>query len=233
VVLAVEQNEREVIVTYSRDGVVQTITADRCICTLPFPVLKEIAVTPAFSEEKRRAIEELKLTPITRTFLQFRTRAWQQDRLDGYGITDLSIQNTYSPTLTQAGARGLLASYAGGQRALDLGVMDEADRQDHVLRRMGSLFGNLASQYEDGTSQVWHQDEWARGGFTYFQPGQMTTLLPAAQRPEGRIHFAGEHTSAWHGWMNGALESGNRAAEEVNEAESAETITISNFKFQI
>jgi monoamine oxidase len=49
----------------------------------------------------------------------------------------------------------------------------------------------------------------------------LTTLLAAAQQPEGLIHFAGEHTSAWHGWMNGALESGNRAAAEVNQALSA------------
>jgi monoamine oxidase len=218
VVLRIEQDESSVTVTYSRNGVTETITADRCICTLPFPVLKNIEVSPAFSVEKLRAINELKLTPITRAFLQFRSRVWEQDRLDGFGITDLSIQNTYSPTLTQPGNRGILAAYTGGQRALDLGAMSENDRQDLVLRRMGNLFNGLNSQYESGTSQIWHEDQWAKGAFTYFEPGQITSLLPIAQRPEGRIHFAGEHTSAWHGWMNGALESGNRAAEEVNEA---------------
>ena len=218
VVLRIEQDASGVTVTYLRDGVTETITADRCICTLPFPVLKNIEVSPSFSEEKLRAINELKLTPITRAFLQFRSRVWEQDRLDGFGFTDLSIQNTYSPTLTQPRNRGILAAYTGGQRALDLGAMSEKDRQDFVLRRMGNLFNGLNSQYESGTSQIWHEDQWARGAFTYFEPGQITSLLPVAQRPEGRIHFAGEHTSAWHGWMNGALESGNRAAEEVNEA---------------
>ena len=227
VVLAITQDESSVTVTYLQSGSVQTITADRAICTLPFPILNNIDVSPPFPEDKQQAIRELKLTPITRTFLQFRTRAWEQDRLDGYGITDLSIQNTYSPTLTQAGPRGILASYTGGQRALDWGAMSEKDRQTMTLNRMGSLFNNISDKYETGTSQVWQDDEWARGAFTYFQPGQMTGLLPVAQRPEGRIHFAGEHTSAWHGWMNGALESGNRAAEEVNTAESAQVISVS------
>jgi monoamine oxidase len=104
--------------------------------------------------------------------------------------------------------------------------MSEKDRQDFVLRKMGSLFSNLNSQYESGTSYIWHEDPRALGAFTYFEPGQMATLLPLAQRPEGRIHFAGEHTSAWHGWMNGALESGNRAADEVNAAEAAIAINI-------
>lgn len=218
VVLRIEQNETSVTVTYTQGGEVQTITADRVICTLPFPVLKNIEVFPAFSSEKQQAINELKLTPVTRTYLQFRSRRWEEDKLDGYGITDLDIQNTYSPTLTQAGTRGILSSYAGGQRALDLGAMNEEDRQSTVLRGLGNLFNGLNKQYETGSSQIWHQDPWARGAFTYFEPGQMATLLPIAQRPEGRIHFAGEHTSAWHGWMNGALESGNRAADEVNSA---------------
>jgi monoamine oxidase len=228
VVRRIEQNETGVTITYEVGGEILTLNADRAICTLPFPVLRDIEVFPEFSEPKRRAINELKLTPVTRTFMEFRTRVWEQDGLNGYGITDLDIQNTYSPTLTQVGTRGVLASYAAGQRALDLGALSEEDRQSRVLRRSGNLFGGLNSAYEGGTSQVWHDDEWARGGYTYFEPGQMAVLLPEAQRPEGRVHFAGEHTSAWHGWMNGALESGNRAAEEVNEAESIEEIVASS-----
>jgi monoamine oxidase len=226
VVLRIEQNETSVTVTYSRSGVTESITADRCVCALPFSILKNIEVSPPFSQDKQRAIGELKMTPVTRTYLQFRARVWERDGFDGYGYTDLGIQNTYSPTLTQSGQRGLLASYTGGQRALDLGAMSESDRQNYVLRRMGDLFGGLNNQYEGGVSQIWHEDEWARGAFVYFEPGQMTTLLPIAQRAEGRIHFAGEHTSAWHGWMNGALESGNRAADEINEAGAAQSIVV-------
>ena len=216
VVKRLEQSDTGVLVIYEQGGISETVTADYAVCTLPFPVLRDLPVFPAFSEEKQRAITELKLTPVTRTYLQFRRRVWEESKLDGYGITDLNIQNTYSPTLTQAGTRGILASYTGGQRALDYGEMSETERQAAVLRGMGNLFGGLNKPFERGLSQVWHKDEWARGAFTYFEPGQMATLLPVAQRPEGRIHFAGEHTSAWHGWMNGALESGNRAAEEIN-----------------
>lgn len=226
IVTRIEQNQNAVTVTYLNGDGIQTITADRVICTLPFAVLKDIDVSPSFSEEKRRAINELKLTPVTRTYLQFRNRVWEQAGLSGYGLSDLPIQNTYSPTFTQEGRPGILTSYTGGQRALDLGAMSENDRQNFVLRQMGNMFSGLDSQYDGGTSYVWHEDPWARGAYAYFEPGQMTTLLPIAQRPEGRIHFAGEHTSAWHGWMNGALESGNRAAAEVNDAESAAALAV-------
>ncbi len=220
VVTRIEQNQTSVIVTYTNADGVQTIAADRVICTLPFPVLKDIDVTPRFSADKQHAINELKLTPVTRSYLQFRARVWEQAGLSGYGLSDLPIQNTYSPTLNQDGKSGILVSYTGGQRALDLSAMSEKDRQSFALRQMGNLFSGLDAQFDSGLSYIWHQDPFARGAFTYFEPGQMATLLPIAQRAEGRIHFAGEHTSAWHGWMNGALESGNRAAAEVNDADS-------------
>ena len=73
----------------------------------------------------------------------------------------------------------------------------------------------IRSQFEKGSVYRWALDPWARGAFAVFRPGQMTTLMPRLSRPEGDIHFAGEHTSPWMGWMEGALESGERAAREV------------------
>ena len=52
--------------------------------------------------------------------------------------------------------------------------------------------------------------------YTWFKPGQMTAWLPHIARAEGRIHFAGEHASLCHAWIQGAIESGLRAAGEVN-----------------
>jgi monoamine oxidase len=228
VVTRIEQNETSVTVFYQDADGPQSITADRVICALPFPALKNIEITPALPDDKRQAINDLKMTPVTRTYQQFKRRVWGQDSLSGYGITDLPIQNTYSPTLTQPGTSGILVSYTGGQRALDMGAMSERDRQSFVLRQMGNLFNNLDAQYASGTSVIWHEDPYVGGGFAYFGPGQMTTLLPLAQRREGRIHFAGEHTSAWHGWMNGALESGNRAAAEVNALSATPVIEVNS-----
>ncbi|HYV04840.1 MAG TPA: NAD(P)/FAD-dependent oxidoreductase [Blastocatellia bacterium] len=227
VVQRIEQNEASVTITYLKSGELQTITADRVICTIPFPVLKDIEI-PSLPEDKAQAIRDLKLTPVTRTYQQFRKRVWEQAGLSGYGITDLEIQNTYSPTLQQLGSRGILTAYTGGQRAIDLAAMSEGDRQSFVLRKMGNVFSNLNNSYQSGVSHIWQEDQFARGAFTYFEPGQMATLLPLAQRAEGRIHFAGEHTSVWHGWMNGALESGNRAADEVNKAEATQSISVAS-----
>jgi monoamine oxidase len=76
----------------------------------------------------------------------------------------------------------------------------------------------MAENFEGGASKAWEEDPWARGAYTSLGVGQMFGLMPHVARPEGRIYFAGEHASAWHGWMQGALESGNRAAREINAA---------------
>jgi monoamine oxidase len=226
VVQSISQDQTGVKVSYLRNGSPQTITADRVVCALPFSVLGDVQISPPLSDAKQQAVSGLKLTPVTRTYLQFGSKTWEDRGLDGYGITDLEMQNTYSPTLTQGGTRGILASYAGGQNALDLAAMSERDRQSLVLGQMSTLLGSLSSGFEFGTSQIWQEEPYARGAYTYFQPGQMSTLLAMAQQPEGLIHFAGEHTSAWHGWMNGALESGNRVAAEINQAAARQTIVI-------
>lgn len=96
--------------------------------------------------------------------------------------------------------------------------MKEAERIRFTLEHMEKVYPGIRQNFEGGTSKCWDEDEWARGDYAWFKPGQMTSLLPHIARPEGRVHFAGEHTSPWTGWMQGALESGIRAAREVNEA---------------
>ena len=80
---------------------------------------------------------------------------------------------------------------------------------------MSNDFPGLPTNFEKGSVYRWALDPWSRGAFAVFHPGQMSSMMPDIARPEGRIHFAGEHTSSWMGWMEGALESGERAAREV------------------
>jgi monoamine oxidase len=68
---------------------------------------------------------------------------------------------------------------------------------------------------------MWHDDEFAGGAFALFDPGQQTQLYKHIISPEGRIHFAGEHASLTHAWIQGAIESGLRAAYEVHNAYEA------------
>jgi monoamine oxidase len=121
-------------------------------------------------------------------------------------------------TLNQRGMRGIIDSYTIGDEARRLTKMKESERLNFTLGQIAQVYPEIRKNFEGGTSVCWDEDSWARGAYAWFLPGQMSDLLPHIARPEGRIHFAGEHTSSWPGWMQGAFQSGHRAAREINEA---------------
>jgi monoamine oxidase len=73
----------------------------------------------------------------------------------------------------------------------------------------------MRAHFEGSASYSWVTDPWALGAAAEFKAGQLSRFYGPLRAPKGRIHFAGEHTSPWSGWMNGGHESGSRAAAEI------------------
>lgn len=219
-VAKIEHDSQGARAVFLQASAAQTLKADHLICAIPFSTLRKIEVSPRFSDEKHRAIEELPYMSMSRVYLQSRKRFWVDEGLTGLQVarTDLPIQRVWHNTVTQPGARGILQSYTWFERARQVAEMDEGERIRFTLEHMEKVFPGIREHCEGGTSYVWDRDEWALGATSFFKPGQVISLRPHTALPEGRVHFAGEHTSAWPGWMQGAIESGNRAAREVNEA---------------
>jgi monoamine oxidase len=217
-VVRIEPGERSVGIVVGRDGHHERLTADRVVCTVPFSVLKQIEVSPAFSSQKTRAIAEVPYTSIVRIYLQFKRKAWRADNLYVTAATDLPIKWVFEHTVNQQGPRGILEAQVAGAEARQVSQMAESDRILFALSQLNEIFPGVREDFELGTSKSWDDDPWARGAFAYCRPGQMLSLLPQIGRPEGRVHFAGDHTSLWSGWMQGALESGLRAAREIADA---------------
>lgn len=192
---------------------------ERAIITMPFSVLRDVDVRAPLSDEKRRAIAELRVTSVTRTFVQTSDRPWQQMGLPGTASTDLPIMYVNDQSISQPGPAGILESYSAGPRARAWAAMPLEARCAETVAQLDQVYPGVAKAVVATASKCWDQDEWARGDYCYFEPGEMRRLLPAIARAEGRLHFAGEHTSCMPGWMQGAFESGHRAAGEVHWAE--------------
>jgi monoamine oxidase len=197
---------------------VHQATADRLICAVPFTTLRDIEISPAFSPLKQQAIAEALSTSVTRTFLQCRTRFWTTGGLSGGASTDLPVASLSHVTGDQPGPRGILESYTGGANARRLAGMPLPDRLEFVVDQSSRIFPELRSQFEGGTSISWSTDPWAKGAYAWFKPGQLALLPPRADQAEGRVHFAGDHTSALPGWMQGALASAQRVVQEILDA---------------
>ena len=212
-VVRIEQDATAVRAVVETGGVHRTLSADYLICTVPFPVLRSIEIVPPLPVEKQRAIAELQLTSVSWIFLQTRTRFWESQGLSGVVLTDRPW-SVFTRPPDPASHRGILESYSAGVEARRIAKIRESPLLPAV-REAAAIFPELPDQFEGGAAKLWDEDEWARGAYTWFKPGQMHSLLPLIGRSEGRLLFAGEHASDHPGWMQGALASGVRAAWEV------------------
>jgi monoamine oxidase len=219
-VVGLEQNPKGVRVIFLQAGVRETMEAGYVVCATPFSTLRHIDITPPFSVEKRKAISEINYASVSRVLIQSRRKFWLDDNLSGSVITDLPVNSIGDATARQKGIRGILGSYVTGANSVKVTAMKENERVQFMLEQTRKVFPKIMEYYEGGVSKCWDEDPWSRGAYVYFKPNQLTATLPYIARPEGRIHFAGEHTSTvmLQGSVQGALESGNRVAGEVNEA---------------
>ena len=214
-VLRIEQDKDGVRVICSRGGARETINAHYAVCAIPFSVLRLVEFSPPVSPEKQKAIAQLGNTSVVRVFLQTRRRFWLDQGLTGAATTDLPLTSAYDKNFYQPGTRGMLEAYVTGERARKLAAMDPDERFNFTVNQIQMIHPAIREHLEGGSSICWDQEQWSRGAYAWFRPGEMTTMLPSMSKPEGRIHFAGDHTSPSPGWMNGALQSGERVAREV------------------
>ena len=206
---------------HTEDG--RHFEADSVIVTIPFSCLRFVHVEPQLSHLKRRAIRELHYDSATKVLLEFSRRFWELDDgiFGGGTVTDLANRFIYYPSHGFGSDSGgvVLASYTWA---------DDANRWDSITREMRYRFAldilaeihgqHIRDSFVQGATQSWMEDEFAMGEAAIFAPGQLELLHPHVAAPEGNIHFAGEHTSLKHAWIEGAIESGIRTALEVNGA---------------
>lgn len=217
-VVRIGHDARGVRVVALQAGAPQEFGADHLVCAVPFSLLRRIEIAPRLSAAKERAVTELSYTSVTRVYLQTRRRFWLDEKLAGSGDVDAPRMAVYEDTRGQEGERGILSGYFTGEIARRLAGSSSGERIAYTVEQMARLHPSLREHCEGGTSHCWDEDPWARGAYAWLKPGQLTSLWPHIARAEGRIHFAGEHTSLWPGFMQGALESGERAAREIHEA---------------
>ena len=213
-VVRLQQDDGAVAVTYLRGGTPVTVRGDYIVCALPAAVCSSVEVAPALSAARRAALTELGSLPMARVFLQTARRFWLERGETGWAATD-DPMDIWDYSRGQSGHRGVLGAYLSGRIAHDVTRLDQPARGRFVLERMERAHPGTAEHFEGSVSHSWIDDPWARGASAEFQAGQLTRHYRALRAPEGRIFFAGEYTSPWSGWMNGALESGHRTAREI------------------
>ena len=212
-VLFIDQTQDDIVVKVS-DGT--EYTCDYIICTVPLPVLNMIEFSPPLSNEKMDASNGgYYYAPSTRVFIQFKNRFWENDGLNGWGYTDWP-EEIWQPSWNRDGTKGILLSYLRYEQATDIDLLPENDRIENVINRWENIFPGAQSNIDTGLSFSWMEENWSRGAWASPSEEQNELYSSHIGKTEGRVYFAGEHTTEYHGWMQGALQSGIRAAEEIH-----------------
>ena len=213
-VTSIQQQNNNVTVQTSNGN---QFIADRVLCTVPLTVLNKIQFTPSLSSEKQTAMNGgYRYAPSTRIYMQFQNRFWENESLNGWGNSDIP-EEIWQPTWDLAGSTGIIMSYLRWTPAEEMDALSKEERINYVLSRWENIFPGATSSLQSGISQSWAEEEWSKGAWASPTGSQDTALANHIGLAEDRIHFAGEHASDDHGWMQGALFSGLRAAVEINE----------------
>ena len=213
VVEKIENTESKVKV-YCEDG--SDYQADFAICTLPFSVLRQIAIDPPLEAEQKEAVEELPYTKVTQIYLSVKRPFWQEDNYPIQMWTDSFLElifpvdngNSQKKTTT-------LAIWANGKNADYLAALSPQELETVVKRKLGQIRPSTAGSIEISRVIAWGSDRFSQGAYHYFSPGQIQALQSKMSKPWQRIHFAGEHTGVSASGMESALESAERVVREI------------------
>jgi monoamine oxidase len=215
VVLSVATSTRGVrLLVAGRDGRRSEVRADYAVVTAPASTLRDIEIRPALPPRQRQAIGSLVYGRATRVLAEFDRRFWRAPmRRRAFG-TDADTGAVWDGNEQQGGRGGILSLLAGGSASE--GLQRLVSQGGRALARELAWLGSRGHVPRTLKMVVWEKDPWARGGYAVFTAGYDPELRAWLSRPHGRIVFAGEHTSIKsQGYMNGAVESGLRAVEEI------------------
>jgi monoamine oxidase len=220
----VQHNNQVTIHSKNTESLKQSeMTCDICILTIPFSILQFVEVEPhdSFSHNKWKAIRELHYVTSIKIGLQFKSRFWEeQGILGGQTVSDLPIRFSYYPShgIGKNETGIIIASYTWEDDSIPWDSLNEENRIQQTLKNLATIHGpQVYEKFITGVSYSWAQNPYAGGAFALFKPEQETELSRSLSSPEGRVHFAGEHTALPHGWIQSAIESGIRVAHEVND----------------
>lgn len=211
-VQAIDQNRESVTVHFrTRAGYSQSVTADECILTVPFNLLRHMEIQ-GLDPTKWYTIRNVYYGRAHKIFMQFSERWWQTKYQISHGVTvtDLAIRNVvYTPAgqdeRFQKGV--LIASYAWGQDSMAYSMLSEEQRIAQALQDLSKIHPEAREMFEFGISYDWALDPYAGGIGPIFRPHEMSgEFYDHIVRPVDRIWFANDACDRRHRrWIEGAL----------------------------
>ena len=197
-----------------------TVRAPRTIVALPPALAGRLAYSPALPAMRDQLTQRMPMGTAIKLLVSYERPFWREAGLSGFVFSDQPVGLIYDNSPPD-GLVGGLVGFIEGQPARLWGAKPLAERQAETLRSLELYFGAEARRHTGYVEKYWADDPWSRGCYAgIMPPGGWTGFGPALRAPVGRLHWAGTETATeWMGYVEGALQSGERAAAEVLEAD--------------
>lgn len=213
---------------------IETIEGDVCIVTLPLNIIRQVPFEPPLRPDFADALMHITYSPSTKILLQCKTRFWEKENggiFGGFSFTNLPIGQLHYPSNSEQiskDGRGILMCYTWKQEGLLFGSQPEQMAIAEAVEEVSRIHSDMKNNFEVGAVQAWYSDPTSQGAFAMLQPFQIQLindylLYPYPKPDKNALHpsppplyFAGEAISYTHGWIQGALESGLRAAYQFH-----------------
>lgn len=209
--LVTEVNQRAGVVTVKTET--DSYKADAVICTAPTQSLLKIKFNPPLPSAQTEAAEKLIYARICKNSVLFENRFWKDENFSM--VSDVTSHYYFHSTQNQAGREGILTSYAIGEKA-DILASQNDERRMKIITQDLVDFDKDAPRLAKGiASYAWQRDKYTDGAYALYRPGQWFGIRPILQRPHLKVLFAGEHLADWQGFMEGAIETGEAAAQSL------------------
>jgi monoamine oxidase len=186
---------------------------DAVICTAPIQSLLKIKFDPPLPVAQRNAAEQLVYSRISKNSVVYSDRFWKEENFSM--VSDTTSHFYFHSTQSQPGKEGILTAYAVGEKADVLSSQSDERRMRIVASDISALDDDAPKKARRIISYAWQRDPLTDGAYALYKPGQWFGIRPILQRPHGKVLFAGEHLADWQGFMEGAIETGEAAAESL------------------
>ncbi|MCA9592676.1 MAG: FAD-dependent oxidoreductase [Myxococcales bacterium] len=196
------------------------VRASRVVVAVPVPLGARIAFSPRLPALREQLTQRAPMGAAVKCFARYERPFWRERGLSGEAASgDGPISVTFDQSSADGSAACLLA-FVGGAPARSWHRIDSAERRRLILSKLARYFGDEAKRPMAYVETDWCTEQYSGGGpIALFPPGSLSVHGAALRAPVGRIHWAGSETArACMGFMEGAVESGERAAEEVRVA---------------
>jgi monoamine oxidase len=195
------------------------VMARRVVLALAPTLISRISIEPPLPPSRVQLQQRMPMGSAIKVHLHYATSWWREDGLCGFAVDTRGPVRAVFDASTSDDAHHALVAFVAGAEARRWGERPLEERREAVVRHVGGIFARPADAAKlTGYAEMdWTREEFSGGCYVgVLPPGVLTAFGEALRRPVGRLHFAGTETATeWVGYIDGAVQAGERAADEV------------------